>query len=73
MPWGVIRLGSLVVPMWRELAEMAYLWTVPHALAGRAPQTLLLPAATPIDLALRAALVALQPAPPTVPVGATAR
>jgi hypothetical protein len=52
---------------------MAYLWTVPHALAGSAPQTLLLPAATPIDLALRAALVALQPAPPTVPVGATAR
>jgi|694.fasta_scaffold155738_2 nucleoside-diphosphate-sugar epimerase len=73
MPWGVIRLGGLVVPMWRELAEMAYLWTVPHALAGSAPQTLLLPAATPIDLALRAALVALQPAPPTVPVGATAR
>ena len=36
LPWGVIRLGGLVVPMWRELAEMAYLWQVPHALDGRA-------------------------------------
>ena len=73
MPWGVIRLGGLVVPMWRELAEMAYLWTVPHALAGSAPEALALPAATPIDLALRAALVALQPSAPTVPVGAATR
>ena len=73
MPWGVIRLGGLVVPMWRELAEMAYLWTVPHALAGSAPEALALPAATPIDLALRAALVALQPAAPTVPVGVATR
>jgi nucleoside-diphosphate-sugar epimerase len=73
MPWGVIRLGGLVVPMWRELAEMAYLWTVPHALAGSAPEILALRAATPIDLALRAALVALQPAAPAVPVGAAAR
>ena len=67
------RLGGLVVPMWRELAEMAYLWTVPHALAGSAPEALALPAATPIDLALRAALVALQPAAPTVPVGVATR
>ncbi len=73
MPWGVIRLGGLVVPMWRELAEMAYLWTVPHALAGSTPEILALPAATPIDLALRAALVALQPAAHVVPVGAAAR
>jgi hypothetical protein len=72
MPWSVIRLGGLVVPMWRELAEVAYLWTVPHALAGSAPEILALPAATPIDLALRAALAALQPAAPTVPVGAAA-
>jgi len=34
MPWSVIRLGGLIVPMWRELAEMAYLWRVPHALDG---------------------------------------
>jgi len=36
MPWSLIRLGGLVVPMWRELAEMAYLWSVPHALDGHA-------------------------------------
>ncbi len=36
MPWGVIRLGGRVVPPWRELAEMAYLWKGPHALDGRA-------------------------------------
>ncbi len=73
MPWGVIRLGGLVVPMWRELAEMAYLWTVPHALSSSAPQALALPAATPIGLALRASLLALQAAAPAVPVGAAAR
>jgi nucleoside-diphosphate-sugar epimerase len=36
MPWGVIRVGGLVVPMWRELARMSYLWRVPHALDGSA-------------------------------------
>ncbi|MBP8305887.1 MAG: epimerase [Burkholderiaceae bacterium] len=36
MPWGLIRAGGLVVPMWREIAEMAYLWRVPHRLDGRA-------------------------------------
>lgn len=35
MPWGIIRAGGLVVPLWREVAEMAYLWSVPHALDGR--------------------------------------
>jgi nucleoside-diphosphate-sugar epimerase len=34
MPWGVIRLGGLFVPIWREVAEMSYLWRVPHALDG---------------------------------------
>jgi nucleoside-diphosphate-sugar epimerase len=58
MPWGVIRLGGLVVPMWREIAEMAYLWRVPHALDGAALAAAVgaLPA-TPIDDALRAALL----------------
>lgn len=32
MPWSVIRAGGLVVPMWREVAEMQYLWDVPHRL-----------------------------------------
>ncbi|XVJ68326.1 MAG: epimerase [Rhizobacter sp.] len=34
LPWPLIRLGSWVVPMWRELVEMEYLWRVPHALDG---------------------------------------
>lgn len=34
MPWIVIRAGGLFVPMWREIAEMSYLWSTPHALSG---------------------------------------
>ncbi len=59
MPWGLIRAGGLVIPMWRELAEMAYLWRVPHALDGASMAALALPVATPIDAALRASLQAL--------------
>jgi nucleoside-diphosphate-sugar epimerase len=60
MPWAVIRLGGLVVPIWREVAEMAYLWRVPHALDGAALAAAVgtLPT-TPIDDALRTALVDL--------------
>jgi nucleoside-diphosphate-sugar epimerase len=60
MPWGVIRLGGLLVPTWREIAEMSYLFRVPHALDGRALRQAVgrLPA-TPLPEALRAALLAL--------------
>jgi nucleoside-diphosphate-sugar epimerase len=62
MPWAVIRALGVVVPMWRELARMSYLWRVPHALDGgklaaRCPQL----ASTPIVDALRESLVALRP------------
>lgn len=33
-PWSLIRLGGWVIPMWRELAEMRYLWERPHRLDG---------------------------------------
>lgn len=60
MPWGLIRAGGLVVPMWREIAEMAYLWRVPHALDGRALLERLGPLPhTGIDTAMRRALRAL--------------
>lgn len=59
MPWGLIRAGGLVIPIWRELAEMAYLWREPHALDGSSMATLEMPAATSIDAALRASLHAL--------------
>ena len=34
LPWKWMRLGSVVLPMWRELVEMQYLWNTPHALSG---------------------------------------
>lgn len=60
MPWPLIRVAGLVVPLWRELATMSYLWRVPHALDGsrlarRCPAL----TTTPIDVAMRASLVAL--------------
>lgn len=60
LPWPLLRVGGLLVPMWRELAEMEYLWRVPHALDGSALQACVgvLPA-TALDSALRAALMQL--------------
>jgi nucleoside-diphosphate-sugar epimerase len=60
MPWGLIRAGGLFVPTWRGIAEMSYLWRVPHALDGTALNAAIgaLPA-TPIEAALRAALLDL--------------
>lgn len=60
MPWGVLRLGGLVVPMWREVAEMAYLWRVPHGLDGGALDQLVGPVPeTQIPDALRQTLLDL--------------
>ena len=60
MPWPLIRVAGLVVPLWRELATMSYLWRVPHAIDGqrlarRCPAL----TTTPIDAAMHASLVAL--------------
>lgn len=33
IPWWLIKMGGLVVPIWRELPELAYLWQRPHTLA----------------------------------------
>ncbi|MGZ5238446.1 MAG: hypothetical protein ACXWCV_19225, partial [Caldimonas sp.] len=59
MPWPLVRIAGLVMPLWRELAKMSYLWRVPHALDGtklalRCPGL----APTPLETALRASLVA---------------
>jgi hypothetical protein len=61
MPWGLIRTLGLVVPLYRELAEMAYLWEMPRTrwtvalarLLGPLPQT-------PLDQVLQGCL---RPAP----------
>jgi nucleoside-diphosphate-sugar epimerase len=57
MGWTFLRLAGLVVPMFRELAEMRYLWYVPHGLAGDRLTALLgnVPA-TPIDEAMESTL-----------------
>lgn len=53
LPWSLMRLGGLVVPMWRELAEMAYLWSVPHEVDGTALERAVGPLpVTPLDEAL---------------------
>lgn len=60
LPWPLLRAGGLVVPMWREIAEMAYLWRVPHALNGRRlTQTVGPLTETPVDAAMTHALQAL--------------
>jgi hypothetical protein len=57
MPWGAIRALGLVVPLYRELAEMAYLWDAPHALDGGALVRLLGPLPhTPLPTVLEACL-----------------
>ena len=56
LPWGLIRAGGLVMPMWRELARMSYLWRVPHALDGTRLAALGGLPHTPLRDALRDAL-----------------
>lgn len=62
MNWAPIRLAAPFWPMGRCLAEMRYLWDLPHAL-DPAPLRALLPdfVATPPDRALEAALAPLRP------------
>jgi nucleoside-diphosphate-sugar epimerase len=35
LPWPLLRAAGLVMPMMREIAEMRYLWSVPHRLSGQ--------------------------------------
>jgi nucleoside-diphosphate-sugar epimerase len=35
MPWWLLRRLGVIVPTFRELAEMSYLWDVPHRIDGR--------------------------------------
>ena len=60
MPWSLLRMGGWVVPMWREVVEMEYLWRVPHALDGSAmARTLGALSATGLDEAIRRSLLDL--------------
>ena len=60
LPWKLIRIGGVLVPMWRELAEMQYLWDTPHALTGTKLAALIGPEPrTPLSRAICAALQGL--------------
>jgi nucleoside-diphosphate-sugar epimerase len=60
VPWTLMKIGGLVVPMLREVVEMSYLWRVPHALDGTALQRVAGPlTTTPLDTAMRRALIHL--------------
>ena len=57
LPWGVIRLAAPLMPMWRELLTMRYLWERPHALDDAALRALITAVPhTPLPQALRHAL-----------------
>jgi len=43
VPWPLLRLCGLVVPMLHEVSEMAYLWDRPHALDGSALEAVIGP------------------------------
>ena len=57
MSWTPVRAIGLVLPLFRELARMRYLYEVPHALDGRALQARFGPLThTPLSEALRSTL-----------------
>lgn len=58
-PWAFIRVASLVVPGWRELPELRYMWEMPHEIVAGAVSKSLAPPITPLDEALTASLAAL--------------
>lgn len=60
MPWWLLRMVGLVNPMMRDLAEMSYLWRVPHRLVDpRLAAAIGAVPATPLDAAVAAALAAM--------------
>ncbi|HVX91903.1 MAG TPA: NAD-dependent epimerase/dehydratase family protein [Xanthobacteraceae bacterium] len=60
MPWWLLRAAGPLVPIFRELAELAYLWQTPHRIAGDKLEDVIgdIPR-TPLAEAVAAALRAL--------------
>ena len=56
MPWSLIRWVGVVKPLWRDLAEMSYLWQRPHQLVTDAAHAHLIAPTTPLDAAIAASL-----------------
>ena len=60
LPWPLIKAGGLLVPAWRELTEMRYLWQTPHAMQGAKLAAMIGPEPrTPLTSAVRDALCSL--------------
>ena len=60
LPWGVIRLVAPLLPSWRAMVEMRYLWQRPHRLDDSSLRTLIgTPPSTPLVQALRQSLIDL--------------
>jgi nucleoside-diphosphate-sugar epimerase len=60
LPWALMRLSSPFVPLFRELAEMRYLWNMPVRLHNeRLVSVLGTEPHTPLDSAVRATLLGL--------------
>jgi nucleoside-diphosphate-sugar epimerase len=59
MPWRLLKLAGFAVPVFRELSEISYLWSMPHAIDGAALRAVIgeVPH-TPLDQAVAAALAA---------------
>jgi nucleoside-diphosphate-sugar epimerase len=60
MPWRLLQLAGFGVPLFRELAEISYLWSTPHAIDGAALASVIgdVPH-TPLDQAIAASLATL--------------
>lgn len=60
MPWRLLKVTGIVVPAFRELTDIAYLWSTPHAIDGaRLAQVIGDIPRTPLDQAIAASLAAL--------------
>lgn len=57
VPWPLLRVAGLVMPMMHEISVMSYLWRTPHSLDGSRLRAAVgaLPATSPVD-ALRQAI-----------------
>lgn len=61
VPWPLLRIAGLFVPMLREIAAMSYLWRMPHSLDGSRLRSVVgVVPATPVTVALRQAIADLK-------------
>jgi nucleoside-diphosphate-sugar epimerase len=60
LPWRLMRLLSPFVPLFRELAEMRYLWTTPIRMSNKRLKSVLgAEPRTPLETAVRETLIGI--------------